>query len=50
MSTKGVVAMSSKGAFKREASKFRNWIERNSNVAFPPEKNRYHLYVSLACP
>ncbi|KAK1935579.1 Glutathionyl-hydroquinone reductase YqjG [Phytophthora citrophthora] len=41
--------MSSTGAFKREASKFRNWIERSSS-AFPPEKNRYHLYVSLACP
>ncbi|KAG1691777.1 hypothetical protein DVH05_026151 [Phytophthora capsici] len=42
--------MFTKGALKREASKFRNWIERNSNAAFPPEKNRYHLYISLACP
>ncbi|KAG1712626.1 hypothetical protein DVH05_000368 [Phytophthora capsici] len=50
MTTKAFVAMSSKGAFKREASKFRNWIERNSSAAFPPEKNRYHLYASLACP
>uniref|UniRef100_H3G9C1 GST C-terminal domain-containing protein n=1 Tax=Phytophthora ramorum TaxID=164328 RepID=H3G9C1_PHYRM len=50
MTTKAFVATSSKGAFQREASRFRNWIERNSCAAFPAEKHRYHLYVSLACP
>ncbi|KAG3076308.1 hypothetical protein PC121_g7798 [Phytophthora cactorum] len=50
MTTKAFVATSTKGAFQREASTFRNWIGRNSSAAFPAERNRYHLYVSLACP
>ncbi len=40
---------SSKGAFKRETSQFRHVIS-NQNSTFKPEKNRYHLYVSYACP
>ncbi|KAF4035715.1 Glutathione S-transferase C-terminal domain [Phytophthora infestans] len=36
--------------FQREASRFRNWIEGNSNAVYSPERNRYLLYVSLACP
>ena len=36
------------GAFKRSASSFRNFIQAGSQ--FPPEKDRYHLYVSYACP
>ncbi|GMF50919.1 unnamed protein product [Phytophthora fragariaefolia] len=50
MTTKAFVAMSSKGAFQREASRFRNWIKRDNSAVFPAEKHRYHLYVSLACP
>ncbi|KAG6618515.1 Glutathionyl-hydroquinone reductase YqjG [Phytophthora cinnamomi] len=50
MATKAFIATSSKGAFQREASKFRSWVERNSSAVFPAEKHRYHLYVSLACP
>lgn len=61
-----------KGA-EQPASKFRNFIERSSNAAFPAgklhricsrpshtyidllcclleEKDRYHLYISYACP
>jgi len=38
---------STDGAFKREASKFRGWLGSDE---FPAEANRYHLYVSLACP
>ncbi|KAL4919547.1 hypothetical protein BDW62DRAFT_209750 [Aspergillus aurantiobrunneus] len=38
------------GEFKRQASVFRNWISRESGAEFPPEKDRYHLYVSYACP
>ncbi|RLN14837.1 hypothetical protein BBJ28_00025957 [Nothophytophthora sp. Chile5] len=49
MTTK-LVTTSAKGVFQREPSKFRNWIERSSKAAFPAEKDRYHLYVSLACP
>ncbi|WVF66438.1 hypothetical protein IAT40_001178 [Kwoniella sp. CBS 6097] len=36
------------GSFKRQVSSFRDVIEPNGKYA--PEKGRYHLYVSLACP
>jgi len=45
-----------KGEFKRQASKFRNWITQDGSAGptglpgFKAEKGRYHLYVSLACP
>ncbi|KAF2677142.1 glutathione S-transferase Gst3 [Lentithecium fluviatile CBS 122367] len=38
------------GEYKRQTSVFRNWIENKPNAEFPPEKGRYHLYVSYACP
>ncbi|KAJ4352284.1 S-glutathionyl-(chloro)hydroquinone reductase [Didymosphaeria variabile] len=38
------------GEFKRQTSVFRNWIENKPEAEFPPEKGRYHLYVSYACP
>lgn len=37
-----------KGEFKRQRSSFRDWIEEGGK--FAPEKDRYHLYVSYACP
>jgi putative glutathione S-transferase len=36
------------GSFKRQVSAFRDHIEKDGK--FPPEKGRYHLYVSYACP
>lgn len=36
------------GSFKRPVSQFRNFIEKGGR--FEPEKDRYHLYVSYACP
>lgn len=45
-----------KGSFKRKESAFRNWITKDGapgisgSGGFTPEKDRYHLYVSLACP
>jgi len=36
------------GSFKRKPSSFRNLIEPEGK--FSPEKGRYHLYVSYACP
>ncbi|KIJ36716.1 hypothetical protein M422DRAFT_232298 [Sphaerobolus stellatus SS14] len=36
------------GAFVRTASSFRNFIEKGGE--FEPEAERYHLYVSIACP
>jgi glutathionyl-hydroquinone reductase len=32
------------------ASSFRNWIKDDPSAEYPPEANRYHLYVALACP
>ncbi len=47
---------SSGGRFEREDASFRNWITSDGSVGpsgqggFQAEANRYHLYVSLACP
>jgi len=38
------------GAFARLPSQFRGWIEPNTAAAFPAERDRYHLYLSKACP
>src|ERR1700731_932430 len=39
---------SNDGEFRRKDSSFRNHIEVGGK--YPPEKDRYHLYVSWACP
>jgi len=36
------------GSFKRAPSSFRNWVQAGGE--FPPEKGRYHLFISHACP
>eukprot|EP00923_Selenidium_pygospionis_P015461 GHVN01026997.1.p1 GENE.GHVN01026997.1~~GHVN01026997.1.p1 ORF type:complete len:341 (+),score=40.81 GHVN01026997.1:207-1229(+) len=36
------------GAFVRKAAVYRDWIK--AGTQFPPEKGRYVLYVSYACP
>ncbi|NMH58539.1 glutathione S-transferase family protein [Alteromonas ponticola] len=41
---------SNEGKFKRQASQFRDVISAETGAKFTPEKDRYHLYVSLACP
>lgn len=44
------------GEYKRKESQFRNWITADGSAGisgrggFKAEANRYHLYVSLACP
>ncbi len=38
------------GEFHREAAQFRNWVTADGSSGFPAERDRYHLYVSLACP
>ncbi|MFC4543509.1 glutathione S-transferase family protein [Halosolutus amylolyticus] len=38
------------GSFERQETTFRNWIRDDSDAEFQPEADRYHLYVSLACP
>lgn len=47
---------SSSGRFQREDSSFRDWVNPDGSAGvgqsegFKAEKNRYHLYVSYACP
>jgi putative glutathione S-transferase len=36
--------------FQRKDSSFRNWVTADGSSNFPAAPNRYHLYVSLACP
>ncbi|MBM3236234.1 glutathione S-transferase family protein [Candidatus Poribacteria bacterium] len=38
------------GEFTRQADQFRNWVTRAGSSGYPAEPDRYHLYVSLACP
>ncbi len=44
------------GAFRRDESRFRNWVTPDGAAGptgeggFPAVPGRYHLYVSLACP
>ena len=48
--TKGSVSSNQKdGSFERVDSVFRNEISINDEL-YKPETNRYHLYVSYACP
>lgn len=41
---------SKNGEFNRQQSQFRNHISKDAGAEFPAEKDRYHLYVSYACP
>ena len=41
---------SKSGSFKRQEDAFRDWVKRDGSTPYLPERNRYHLYVSLACP
>ncbi len=47
---------SSGGKFERQEAKFRNWVTADGSPGpsgeggFKAEANRYHLYVSYACP
>jgi len=38
------------GEFVRPPTAFRNWITADNASGFKAEPDRYHLYVSLACP
>jgi putative glutathione S-transferase len=38
------------GEFARQEDAFRDWISNDGSTPFPAEENRYHLYISLACP
>jgi putative glutathione S-transferase len=38
------------GEFKRQEDAFREWISNDASTPYAAEADRYHLYVSLACP
>jgi len=38
------------GAFKRQEDAFRDWVTSDGSSAYGAQADRYHLYVSLACP
>lgn len=38
------------GRFVRPSTTFRNWITADGSSGYKAEANRYHLYISLACP
>jgi putative glutathione S-transferase len=40
----------SEGKFQRQESRFRHTVSNEPDRKYRPEANRYHLYVSLACP
>ena len=44
-----IIITNEKGKFIRSNSIFRNTINGSDNK-YPAEKNRYHLYISYACP
>lgn len=46
----GVDPRKSSGRFNRTETQFRNWITMDGSSGFGPDKDRYHLFVSHACP
>ena len=41
---------SKSGEFRRQEDAFRDWVKHDGSTPYEPERGRYHLYVSLACP
>jgi glutathionyl-hydroquinone reductase len=52
MATKAQFAAeeSDSGEFQRQEDRFRDWISADGSTPYSAEADRYHLYVSLACP
>src|SRR3977135_1601139 len=42
--------ISDSGEFQRQEDAFRKWISSDGSTSYPAVADRYHLYVSLACP
>jgi len=38
------------GQFVRQTDAFQGWVTADGKSGYPAEPNRYHLYVSWACP
>ena len=41
---------SAEGEFKRQDDHFRDWVSVDGSTPYPIAADRYHLYISLACP
>src|SRR6266581_7523880 len=41
---------SESGEFQRQEDAFRDWISSDGSTGYPAVAERYHLYISLACP
>ena len=41
---------SEEGEFQRQEDAFREWISADGSTPYPAAPDRYHLYISLACP
>src|SRR5438094_7907930 len=41
---------SESGEFQRQEDAFRDWISSDASTGYPAVAERYHLYISLACP
>ena len=41
---------SESGEFQRQEDAFRDWISSDGSTGYPAVADRYHLYISLACP
>ena len=41
---------SASGEFQRQVDAFRDWISSDGATDYPAVADRYHLYISLACP
>lgn len=48
--TKNTGVTDGAGNFVRREGRFRDWVTADGTSGFKAEANRYHLYVSLACP
>lgn len=48
--TSGLGFANKDGRYRRQVSQYRNAISAQPDAEFPPDTDRYHLYVSLACP
>lgn len=42
--------LNERGEFVRQKDQFRDWVTRDGSSGYLAESERYHLYVSLACP
>src|SRR5947199_6369306 len=41
---------SESGEFQRQEDAFRDWVSSDGSTDYPAVAERYHLYISLACP